>query len=88
MNFMRGTSKIYVREGQGDSWPTGNNSMDLLEVFVVIDILPLSRILQSVATDVLPHSIDNIGSLGSVDPQQPRQLARQLVLDRLEGETV
>lgn len=56
----------------------------LLEVFVVVDVLSLCGILQPVATDVLPHGIDDIRPLGRVDAQQASQFAGQLVLNRLE----
>ncbi len=56
----------------------------LLEVLVVVDELPLRGVLQSVAAYVLPHCVDDVGSLGRVDTQQPSKLTGQLVLDRLE----
>ncbi len=56
---------------------------DLLEILVVVDVFPFCGILESIATYVLPHSIDDVRSLGRVNAQQTSKLAGQLILDRL-----
>ena len=56
----------------------------LLEVLVVVDVLPLSGILESIAPYVLPDGIDDVRPLGSVDAKQTSQLTGQFVLDGLQ----
>lgn len=58
-------------------------SQHLLEVFVVVDVFSLCRVLESVAAYVLPYGIDDVGPLGSVDTKKAGKFAGQLILDRL-----
>lgn len=67
--FHSGNLEDLHKETQHYSEPLGlpSTQTHLLEVLVIVNVLPLSGVLQSVATDILPNSIDNVRTLGSMD---------------------
>lgn len=54
-----------------------------MKVLVVVDVLAFGGVLEPIATNVLPNSIDDVRPLGCVDSQQPGKFAGELVLDWL-----
>ena len=69
--------------GRQSNYTHGRQVPYLLEILVIVDVLSLRRILQPVASNILPHSIDDIRPLCRMNPQEACKLASKLVLDWL-----